>query len=166
MIIRQMTVSDIKEASQIAASSMLQPWSMAAFAAELKNAQALLLVCEADDAISAADDFIRTASGGEEPSDSRISGYISLLLTPDDAELTGIAVKEAARRQGMAGALLKEARSILRKRGIGSIVLEVRASNTTAVSFYEKHGFTCIGVRRGLYDFPKEDALVMTDMKE
>ena len=44
------------------------------------------------------------------------------------------------------------------------MLLEVRPSNTSAVSFYQHHGYLQIGVRRGYYPAEKgarEDALVM-----
>ena len=46
-------------------------------------------------------------------------------------------------------------------RGIETIYLEVRASNTQALELYERFGFSQVGVRERYYDKPKEDALVM-----
>ena len=146
-MIRRMRASDAAEAAQIAAASMPQPWSEASFVRETENDAALLLCA------------VQTPDGS-------LSGYISLQLTPDDAELTGIAVRPEARRRGIAAALLAEAEEKLREKGIGRIVLEVRASNAPAIAFYETHGFRRIGVRRGFYADPREDALVMVKGKE
>lgn len=45
--------------------------------------------------------------------------------------------------------------------GIDAFTLEVRAGNGSAVHLYEKAGFVTEGVRKGFYDMPKEDALIM-----
>ena len=38
----------------------------------------------------------------------------------------------------------------------------MRASNAPAIALYEKHGFVEVGRRRGYYEKPKEDAILMT----
>ncbi|MNR10498.1 ribosomal-protein-alanine N-acetyltransferase [compost metagenome] len=51
-----------------------------------------------------------------------------------------------------------------RERGLEGVLLEVRPSNTSAISFYKRHGYLQIGVRRAYYPAEKggrEDALVM-----
>jgi len=40
-------------------------------------------------------------------------------------------------------------------------MLEVRPSNTAAVTLYKKLGFAEIGRRPNFYSFPREDALLM-----
>ena len=47
------------------------------------------------------------------------------------------------------------------KRGITLISLEVRESNASAISLYEKLGFLTAGKRRDFYRDPRENALVM-----
>ena len=42
------------------------------------------------------------------------------------------------------------------------VSLEVRVSNSAAVSLYEKLGFTTEGRRKDFYRNPREDALIMT----
>ena len=44
---------------------------------------------------------------------------------------------------------------------IARIVLEVRVSNEGAIRLYEKQGFSSVGIRRGFYEFPREDARIM-----
>ena len=171
-MIRPLTAADAAAAAKIAFASMPQPWSEAAFVKEAVNSAFLLLGAFADADGTGGDDDGQDVSGIEDPSGTcgdasgALLGFIILALTPDDAELTGIAVDAAFRRQGIAGALLQAAREALSARDIDRIVLEVRASNAPAIAFYEKHEFTCIGVRRDFYEDPREDALVMTDQKE
>ena len=49
-----------------------------------------------------------------------------------------------------------------REKGLRFLTLEARASNQSAIRLYERAGFRDVGVRRGFYDFPKEDARLMT----
>ena len=42
------------------------------------------------------------------------------------------------------------------------LTLEVRASNAPAIALYQKHGYAQVGLRRGYYAHPKEDAILMT----
>jgi ribosomal-protein-alanine N-acetyltransferase len=42
------------------------------------------------------------------------------------------------------------------------LTLEVRISNRPALDLYMKHGFEQVGRRRGYYEKPKEDAILMT----
>ena len=41
-------------------------------------------------------------------------------------------------------------------------MLDVRISNEPAIAFYKKHGFIEDGIRKGFYEQPKEDALLMS----
>ena len=50
---------------------------------------------------------------------------------------------------------------IAENKGVARIVLEVRASNDSAIRLYERNGFVQCGMRKGFYEFPKEDAYVM-----
>ena len=47
-------------------------------------------------------------------------------------------------------------------RGTDFISLEVRESNTAAISLYESLGFEEMGRRKNFYRRPPEDALIMT----
>lgn len=93
-------------------------------------------------------------------------GYVILYYVLDEGEIARIAVKSSYRRQGAAGQLLEQALRACRDKGIVRLMLEVRESNETAVSFYRKHGFTEDGVRKGYYTNPKEDALLMSMQAE
>lgn len=46
--------------------------------------------------------------------------------------------------------------------GINTIFLEVRESNQPAIVLYEKMGFEHMGVRKGYYSDPTEDAITMS----
>ena len=57
----------------------------------------------------------------------------------------------------MLNILMREAR----EDGVQAFTLEVRAGNKIAINLYESLGFRTEGVRRGYYDHPKEDGLIM-----
>ena len=68
---------------------------------------------------------------------------------------------ENVRRQGIADELIA---AFVRfgQAKLAFLTLEVRASNAPAIALYMKHGFAQVGRRRGYYDDPKEDAILMT----
>ena len=74
---------------------------------------------------------------------------------------TNVAVAPVERCHGVGGMLLTELLKIAENKGVARIVLEVRASNDSAIRLYERNGFVQCGMRKGFYEFPKEDAYVM-----
>lgn len=93
--------------------------------------------------------------------DGALLGYAVLSTVLDEGNLDNIAVAPAARRNGVADALLSALTAFGREH-LACLMLEVRASNTPAIALYEKHGFTAVGRRKNYYDAPKEDAILMT----
>lgn len=116
------------------------PWSEAGLGAELGNPAALFL----------------TARRGEEP-----AGYIGVHICAEEAEVANLAVHPAFRRQGLGRMLVLEACRLARARGARRMTLEARASNSGALALYEGCGFVRLGVRRGLYERPREDGIVL-----
>lgn len=93
--------------------------------------------------------------------DGQIAGFLLGRLASDQAELLNLAVIATQRRQGAGTILLGKAIQEWRPRGAKSVYLEVRESNTGAIAFYERHGFTKMGLRKGYYRAPDESALTM-----
>lgn len=96
--------------------------------------------------------------------EGKVAGFCILMFAPDVAHLLVIAVAKHLHRQGLGGVLLDWCEQQARERGLEGVLLEVRPSNASAVSFYQRHGYLQIGVRRGYYPAAKgarEDALVM-----
>lgn len=81
----------------------------------------------------------------------------------DEMELLYIAVKASHARRGIAEALLSEVFS-LKKNQVEKIHLEVRESNTSAISLYQKLGFIKVGKRKNYYASAdkQEDALLFS----
>jgi len=91
-----------------------------------------------------------------------VAGYLVFSSVLDEGSVDNIAVAPAFRRQGIAAQLLAGAIEKARAAGIAFITLEVRASNAPAVALYERFGFREVGRRRGYYEQPRADAILMT----
>jgi len=93
----------------------------------------------------------------------RLVGYFVLMVGAGEAHLLNLSVAEASQRQGHGTALLREAISLARGLGAGSLFLEVRPSNQPAHGLYRRFGFREVAVRRGYYPAHagREDALVL-----
>lgn len=89
-------------------------------------------------------------------------GYMGFQIILDEAYVDNIAVLPEYRRLGAARALLDNAINICISKNVSFITLEVRPSNTAALSLYQSAGFVKAGQRRGFYSSPTEDALIMT----
>ncbi len=140
IMIMRMRPEHIPDAAAIEAELFSMPWSAQAFADALEKDYA----------------FFYTALA-----DGRTAGYCGLYLAADEGEITNVATAGAYRRRGIAEALVRRALSEAYEEGAEQIFLEVRRSNYPAVCLYEKIGFQAAGIRRGFYQFPAEDALVM-----
>lgn len=88
-------------------------------------------------------------------------GYLMLMNVFTDGEILNIAVLPEYRRRGLADKLFDACCEHCRSLATETLFLEVRESNTPAISLYEKRGFEEIGRRKNYYRQPKEDALVM-----
>jgi ribosomal-protein-alanine N-acetyltransferase len=93
--------------------------------------------------------------------DERAVGFLVAQSSGPDWELENIAVLPNLRRQGVGLALvvvlLAQARALLAER----ILLEVRASNQSAIDFYGKCGFQVLARRPAYYRNPDESALIL-----
>ena len=98
------------------------------------------------------------AAPGSEPA---VVAYGGMLITVDEGQITNIAVHPDHRREGLGTAILRSLLRHAKDERLDSVSLEVRASNTAAIEMYKKAGFTEAGRRKGFYQKPTEDALVM-----
>ena len=96
-----------------------------------------------------------------EAEDGSILGYAGLHVIVDEGYIDNIAVEEAARRHGVASALL-DVYCRFGAVNLAFLTLEVRKSNAPAIALYEKFGFQQAGLRPGYYQHPREDAVIMT----
>ncbi|MBS3819182.1 ribosomal protein S18-alanine N-acetyltransferase [bacterium] len=94
-------------------------------------------------------------------SEQKIIGYIIYWILNEEAQISNIAVHPHYRKSGIAENVLCQVMDELRNRGVKYVVLEVRPSNQAARFLYNKLGFKVIGVKKGYYHNPSEDALIM-----
>jgi ribosomal-protein-alanine N-acetyltransferase len=88
-------------------------------------------------------------------------GYAGLMVTGPEADVQTVAVAPAGQRRGIGALLVGELVGEAVRRGATSVLLEVRADNSTAIRLYRRHGFEQIAVRRRYYQPGDIDALVM-----
>ena len=89
-------------------------------------------------------------------------GYVGLMYVLDEGYISNVAVSPSRRREGIADMLLTELYARAKAKKLSFLTLEVRESNAPAQSLYKKHGYTEVGMRKGYYSLPKEDAVLMT----
>ena len=75
--------------------------------------------------------------------------------------MMNLVVRPEVRRRGIARRLVQHALSVGASGGARRGLLEVRASNAAAIALYQDLGFVRRDVRRGYYDHPREDAVIM-----
>jgi len=73
-----------------------------------------------------------------------ILGFIAGNKIYNEARILMLAVREKYRRKGIGTNLLRRFLSVCKKEGLVSIRLEVRTTNTGAITFYKKFGFHII----------------------
>lgn len=92
---------------------------------------------------------------------SKVVGYVGSQSVMGESDMMNLAVLEEYRRMGIAICLVEELIKELSGLGNYQLTLEVRQSNTAAISLYEKMGFCQVGRRPNYYRNPKEDALIL-----
>jgi ribosomal-protein-alanine N-acetyltransferase len=91
----------------------------------------------------------------------RVIGYVIFWMIGEDVQINNIAVHPDFRGMGIGERVLRSVIKEVKFRGARLITLEVRPSNTAAVSLYKKLGFKLLGIRKGYYTMPPEDATVL-----
>jgi [ribosomal protein S18]-alanine N-acetyltransferase len=136
-----MRPEDVQAVAGIEAEVFTSPWSAETFASLVDRPGLELLVLE----------------------DERegVIGYAVLWCVLDQGELANVAVTPRLRGRGLGTHLLSCVLDVARERGIQTMFLEVRASNERALELYRRFGFSDVGRRKGYYDHPREDALIM-----
>lgn len=90
-----------------------------------------------------------------------VIGYVLAHHGADTAEILSLGVAPAARRRGVARALVRAVLARLAALGARTVFLEVRESNAAAQALYATEGFRTSGRRRAYYRRPVEDAIVL-----
>ncbi|MBR6148502.1 MAG: ribosomal protein S18-alanine N-acetyltransferase [Lachnospiraceae bacterium] len=138
--VRKMKKEDLDRVSQIEKECFSTPWSRDSFEDMIDNEAALYMVAEDN-------------------------GYIvancGVIIAAGEGDICNVAVDPSYRKRGIAKLLLTRVMEEASKEmAVLSFTLEVRRSNTAAISLYEKLGFVNEGIRPGFYTSPKEDAVI------
>lgn len=147
LLIRRAVLRDVAQVAAVERASFADPWSVETFSAALALRHLRFLVAEEPG-----------QGGGAEPS---LVGYVVALVMADEGEIADLAVAPLARRRGVARQLLERVASELLEEGVRALYLEVRESNVGAQALYGSLGFAQVGRRRGYYQHPAEDALLL-----
>ena len=118
------------------------PWSRGMMESELDNPTIAHYLVMLDDA-------------------QQVIGYAGFWKIVDEGLITNIAVRPDCQGKGYGKQLLFSLLSQAEKEGILRMTLEVRASNEPALKLYMRAGFLPAGIRKGYYQQPKEDAIIM-----
>lgn len=143
--VRKMQASDVEKVSQIEAAVFSRPWSKKGFLDALNLGNTIFLVAEEN---------------------KKILGYVGMYVSLDEGEITNVAVAPDARQRGIGQSLIEKMKKEAEANSVAQIILEVRVSNAPAIRLYQRNGFVNCGTRKGFYDFPKEDAYIMTYTKD
>jgi ribosomal-protein-alanine N-acetyltransferase len=132
--------ADVDAIAAIEVTAFADPWTRQAFDAAVRERHARFRVAR---------------SGG------KLVGYVIAWFVMDEGEIANLAVAPAARRRGVASALLDYVIGDARSAGIAQLFLEVRESNIAARALYATRGFRPVARRPRYYRKPVEDAIVL-----
>ncbi len=141
--IRRMREEDLTAVRAIEAVSFSNPWSDNTFRGEIQN-------------MPISFPMVVVRRPGDE-----VVGYIVFWMIRDDVQVNNVAVRPDCRGLGLGDAMMRYAIAKVRDAGAAFMTLEVRQSNTPAVTLYRKLGFEIMGSRKNYYTKPDEDAYVM-----
>lgn len=140
--IRSVTVDDLAEILKIEQGAHVSPWTLPIFNGCLgKNSHNYLLEV-----------------------DGKLAGYYFSKFIVGELTLENICVAVEFQGRGLATHLMLHLIQQMDQLGALDILLEVRASNNSAIGLYKKHGFQTQGVRKAYYplsDGYREDAILM-----
>ncbi len=139
MTVRSWRSEDLKNIADAEEKCFSDSWNFSALEAEFSNPFCHCFLAE---------------EGGQ------VLGYCCLFVLFEDAEVHNIAVVEEHRGKGIAQTLMDKMHEKAKALGAERSLLEVRVSNTPAISLYEKNGYETYGVRASYYT-DGEDAQVM-----
>ena len=141
MRIDKMTAASLDAVAAIEAECFFHPWSKKSLEESLEKENSLFLVAYED---------------------GKVIGYVGMEVIVDEGYIFNVAVGADYRRRGVGYALVRELVTYGMKNNLCFITLEVRESNSVAISLYSKFGFIKAGERKNYYSDPDEAAVLMT----
>ena len=93
--------------------------------------------------------------------DRRIAGFLLAWAVADELHIIDLAARPDCRRRGVGRALVDALLDYARAEPFRIVLLEVRRTNHAAIRLYQGAGFDAVGLRRGYYSHPPDDAILM-----
>ena len=141
IVLEPMQTQHLRQVCALHHAALPERWSLHAYAEELKVFGSYGLVAVKD---------------------GQVVGFVSTRILFGECSINNLVVAPQMRRQGIGTLLIDALKREVLRRGGHSITLEVRGSNHTAQYFYWCQGFGQAGLRRGFYQNPREDALLLS----
>ncbi len=135
-----MTERDLEQVLAIEKDAFPLPWTRHHFLDELRSPHSFPLVALGQD--------------------GHVVGYICPMQLLDEGHILDVAVRKDLCGRGLGRLLVETVLRMCREKGAGFVSLEVRPSNVSAISLYQRLGFAEVGRRKGYYE-KGEDALLM-----
>ncbi|MFV0362571.1 MAG: ribosomal protein S18-alanine N-acetyltransferase [Suipraeoptans sp.] len=139
---RKASRHDLIDIAKLEQEIFTDAWSIKSIEESYERKEALIAVCTSDV--------------------NELLGYFIVYFAAGEGEIERIAVKTEHRREGVGRNLLLLLEDYCDTHDIEKLYLEVRESNESAMLFYLEDGFENKGIRKGFYQNPKEDAIIMS----
>lgn len=141
VILRPMRVEDVDEVMQIETSAYPFPWTHGIFRDCLRVGYSCWLIEQA----------------------GKVVAYGIMSSAVGEAHILNICVDSTLRRRGFGRAMLEHLVNLAKRHGNDVCLLEVRPSNTSAVTLYHNSGFNEVGKRKDYYpdENGREDAVIL-----
>jgi [ribosomal protein S18]-alanine N-acetyltransferase len=142
--IRLMLPSDLRAVAQIEQAAYNYPWSHGIFR---------------DCLLAGYHSLVIDVNGA-------VAGYGIMSIAAAEAHILNLCVHPDCQRRGFGRQLLTALLVKAEQSEVSTVFLEVRPSNTAALSLYRSSGFEQIGIRPAYYqaDFGREDAVVLASI--
>lgn len=141
LLVREMKTEDVAAVAEMEYQSFPDPWSQNSILETISNSLTICLLAEKA---------------------GKAVGYLFAYIAVDETEIARIAVVKEQQKKGIGTSLLQALEQICKKKQIKKLLLDVRESNQAARSFYQKAAFQEDGVRKGFYEAPREDGILMS----
>lgn len=145
-VICRLTSESLSDLYEIELDSDPKPWSKRAFAKQVNSSTNCIYGLRLD---------------------GRLLGFVLIQFVSGEAHIMKFGIRQEQRRRGLGKTLLREALLDLHSEGCRQVTLEVRVSNSAAITLYQALGFYEAGIRKEYYTDNQEDALVLqSDLRE
>ena len=135
----------LRQMAEIEKEAFDMPWTENMFIPEVNSANATYVV----------------GTRGEE-----VICYGGFHTVLDEAHITNIAVKSTSRGKGIGRFLFAPLLAKAKEAGAKLVTLEVKTTNTAAISLYESFGFKVAGVRKRYYNNLYDAYVMWLDLEE